>query len=92
VVGLGICRSASEAVCRPGRSRPAALCLAGSTPPEGSPPARSLMTGRPLPSITTLSQELGHARMTYGKALQLLEQEEAVDSGARARLLRREDI
>ena len=34
-----------------------------------------LMSGRPVPSITTLSQELGHARQTCGKAMRLLEQE-----------------
>jgi GntR family transcriptional regulator len=31
--------------------------------------------GRPVPSITALSQELGHARQTCGKAMQLLEGE-----------------
>jgi DNA-binding GntR family transcriptional regulator len=35
-----------------------------------------LIPGSPVPSITTLSQELGHARQTCGKAMQLLEQEE----------------
>jgi DNA-binding GntR family transcriptional regulator len=34
-----------------------------------------LVSGRPVPSITTLSQELGHARQTCGKAMQLLEGE-----------------
>ena len=34
-----------------------------------------LVPGRPVPSITTLSQELGHARHTCGKAMQVLEQE-----------------
>jgi len=34
-----------------------------------------LLSGRPVPSITTLSQELGHARQTCGKAMQLLEGE-----------------
>ncbi len=33
-------------------------------------------SGQPVPSITTLSQELGHARQTGGKAMRLLEQEE----------------
>ena len=32
--------------------------------------------GHPVPSITTLSQEFGHARPTCGKAMQLLEREE----------------
>jgi DNA-binding GntR family transcriptional regulator len=36
----------------------------------------ALTPGRPVPSITTLSQELGHARPTCSKAMQLLEQEE----------------
>ena len=31
-----------------------------------------LVSGRPVPSITTLSQEIGHARQTCGKAMQLL--------------------
>ena len=31
--------------------------------------------GHPVPSITTLSQEFGHARPTCGKAMRLLEQE-----------------
>jgi DNA-binding GntR family transcriptional regulator len=31
--------------------------------------------GRPVPSITMLSQELGHARQTCGKAMRLLEGE-----------------
>ena len=35
-----------------------------------------LMPGHPVPSITALSREFGHARPTCGKALQLLEQEE----------------
>ena len=35
----------------------------------------TLPPGHPVPSITTLSQELGHARPTCSKALQLLEQE-----------------
>lgn len=34
-----------------------------------------LITGGPVPSITTLSQEFGHARPTCGKAMRLLEQE-----------------
>ena len=34
-----------------------------------------LVSGRPVPSITTLSQEHGHARQTCGKAMQLLEGE-----------------
>jgi DNA-binding GntR family transcriptional regulator len=34
-----------------------------------------LTPGHPVPSIITLSRELGHARPTCGKALQLLEQE-----------------
>ena len=34
-----------------------------------------LIPGSPVPSITTLSQELEHARQTCGKAMQLLEQE-----------------
>jgi GntR family transcriptional regulator len=34
-----------------------------------------LAPGRPVPSITTLSQELGHARPTCGKAMRRLEQE-----------------
>ena len=34
-----------------------------------------LVSGRPVPSITTLSQEHGHARQTCGKAIQLLEGE-----------------
>jgi DNA-binding GntR family transcriptional regulator len=34
-----------------------------------------LVPGHPVPSITTLSQELGHARHTCGKAMQVLEQE-----------------
>ena len=33
----------------------------------------TLPPGHPVPSITTLSQELGHARPTCSKALQLLE-------------------
>jgi len=32
--------------------------------------------GQPVPSVTTLSQELGYARQTCGKAMRLLEQEE----------------
>ena len=36
----------------------------------------TLTPGHPIPSITTLSHELGHARPTCSKALQLLEQEE----------------
>ncbi len=35
-----------------------------------------LEPGRPVPSITALSKELGHARPTCGKAMQLLEQED----------------
>jgi DNA-binding GntR family transcriptional regulator len=35
----------------------------------------TLGTGRPVPSITTLSQEHGHARQTCSKAYQLLQQE-----------------
>jgi DNA-binding GntR family transcriptional regulator len=34
-----------------------------------------LAPGGAVPSITTFSQELGHARQTCGKAMQLLEQE-----------------
>jgi DNA-binding GntR family transcriptional regulator len=34
-----------------------------------------LEPGRPVRSITTLSQEPGHARPTCGKAMRLLEQE-----------------
>ncbi len=34
-----------------------------------------LEPGRPVRSITTLSQESGHARPTCGKAMRLLEQE-----------------
>jgi DNA-binding GntR family transcriptional regulator len=34
-----------------------------------------LAPGCPVPSITTFSQELGHARQTCSKAMQLLEQE-----------------
>ena len=34
-----------------------------------------LVSGHPVPSITTLSQELGPARQTCGKAMQLLEGE-----------------
>ena len=34
-----------------------------------------LVSGRPVPSITTLSQAFGHARQTCGKAMQLLEGE-----------------
>jgi GntR family transcriptional regulator, arabinose operon transcriptional repressor len=34
-----------------------------------------LEPGRPVPSITTLSQEFGHARPTCGKAMRLLERE-----------------
>ena len=36
----------------------------------------ALAAGHPVPSITTLSREFGHARPTCSKALQLLEQEE----------------
>jgi DNA-binding GntR family transcriptional regulator len=36
----------------------------------------SLAAGHPVPSITTLSRESGHARPTCSKAMQLLEQEE----------------
>jgi GntR family transcriptional regulator len=32
--------------------------------------------GHPVPSIITLSQKLGHARQTCGKAIQLLKQED----------------
>jgi DNA-binding GntR family transcriptional regulator len=32
--------------------------------------------GQRVPSITTLSQESGHARLTCGKAMRLLEREE----------------
>jgi DNA-binding GntR family transcriptional regulator len=38
----------------------------------------ALAPGHPVPSITTLSREFGHARPTCSKALQLLEQEELV--------------
>jgi len=34
-----------------------------------------LAPGGAIPSITTFSQELGHARQTCGKAMQLLQQE-----------------
>ena len=34
-----------------------------------------LAPGGAVPSITTFSHELGHARQTCGKAMQLLEQE-----------------
>jgi DNA-binding GntR family transcriptional regulator len=34
-----------------------------------------LAPGGAVPSITTFSRELGHARQTCGKAMQLLEQE-----------------
>ena len=36
----------------------------------------ALTPGHPVPAITMLSREFGHARMTCGKALQLLEREE----------------
>ena len=36
----------------------------------------ALTPGHPVPSITMLSREFGHARPTCGKALQVLEQEE----------------
>ncbi len=35
----------------------------------------SLRRGQPTPSITTLSQEHGHARQTCSKALRMLEDE-----------------
>lgn len=35
----------------------------------------TLQPGRPAPSITSLSQEHGHARQTCGKALRILEGE-----------------
>jgi GntR family histidine utilization transcriptional repressor len=35
----------------------------------------TLRPGRPAPSITSLSQEHGHARQTCGRALRLLEGE-----------------
>jgi DNA-binding GntR family transcriptional regulator len=35
----------------------------------------TLQPGRPAPSITSLSQEHGHARQTCSKALQILEGE-----------------
>lgn len=35
----------------------------------------ALRPGQPVPSITTLSQEHGHARQTCSKAYQLLQQE-----------------
>ena len=35
----------------------------------------ALTSGHPVPSITTLSQEFGHAGPTCSKALQLLQQE-----------------
>ena len=38
--------------------------------------AGEIAPGQPVPSITTLSQELGHARGTCRKAMRLLEQEE----------------
>ena len=37
--------------------------------------AGEMAPGQPLPSLATLSQEFGHARMTCGKAIRLLEQE-----------------
>ena len=38
--------------------------------------AGALAPGHPAPSITALCQELGHARGTCSKAMQLLEQEQ----------------
>ena len=40
-----------------------------------------LVPGCPVPSITTFSQELGHARQTCGKAMRLL-----VDEGLLTRI------
>ena len=37
--------------------------------------AGEIAPGQPVPSLTTLSREFGHARMTCGKAMRLLEQE-----------------
>jgi len=38
--------------------------------------AGEIAPGQPVPSLTTLSREFGHARMTCSKAMRLLEQEE----------------
>jgi len=38
--------------------------------------AGEIAPGQPVPSITTFSQELGHARGTCRKTMRLLEQEE----------------
>jgi DNA-binding GntR family transcriptional regulator len=37
--------------------------------------AGEIAPGQPVPSLATLSREFGHARMTCGKAMRLLEQE-----------------
>ena len=37
--------------------------------------AGEIAPGQPVPSLTTLSREFGHARATCGKAMRLLEQE-----------------
>ena len=37
--------------------------------------AGEIAPGQPVPSLTTLSREFGHARTTCGKAMRLLEQE-----------------
>lgn len=37
--------------------------------------AGEIAPGQPVPSLTTLSREFGHARMTCSKAMRLLEQE-----------------
>ena len=50
-----------------------------------------LEPGRPVRSITTLSQEFGHTGPTCGKAMRLLEQEGFADPRTRARLLRHEE-
>ena len=35
--------------------------------------AGEIASGQPVPSLTTLSREFGHARMTCGKAMKLLD-------------------
>ena len=67
------------------RHRPEAIAdtFSGATATVVSPaptrrqasPARRLAPGMPTPSITTLSQEYGHARQTCAKALRVLEDE-----------------
>ena len=37
--------------------------------------AGEIALGQPVPSLTTLSREFGHARTTCGKAMRLLQQE-----------------